>query len=49
MIPIECLNMVQISLNFLEWSDTNDSSVDDENMQLVEGFVPPVHDVVQPP
>ena len=32
-----------------EWSDTSDSSVDDENMQLVEGFVPPVHDVLQPP
>lgn len=32
-----------------EWSNNEDSSDNDENMQLVEGIVPPVQDVVQPP
>ena len=32
----------------LEWSDIDDSSDDDENMELVEGVVPPVDDVEQP-
>lgn len=32
-----------------QWSNNEDSSDNDENMQLVEGIVPPVQDVVQPP